>query len=111
MFDSTKPDFEAEIEFLATEDGGRRTPFGTGYRPNHRFGDRVEINDALHTYHREGPVAPGESVAASLSLLSAERVSGELHVGMQFTVQEGGRIVGRGVITRILNPVVQKGAR
>ena len=80
----------------------------SGYRPNHRFGDRQELNDALHTYDHDGWIQPGESVCAALSLLRADRLAGQLYVGMPFTVQEGGKIVGGGVITQILNPVVAR---
>lgn len=80
----------------------------SGYRPNHRFGERQELNDALHIYDRDGWVQPGETVEGSLSLLSAERLAGELYVEMPFTVHEGGRIVGGGVVTQILNPLVAR---
>jgi translation elongation factor EF-Tu-like GTPase len=107
MIDPTKPDLRAAVTLLSS-DSGRKSPVMSGYRPNHRFGDRREINDALHTYEKDGWVQLGESVGAALSLSSPERLAGKLYVGMPFTVQEGGKIVGGGVITQILNPIVAR---
>jgi translation elongation factor EF-Tu-like GTPase len=106
--DSTEPDFEAEIYALPTEDGGRRTPMQSGYRPNHNFGLPEELNDAQHEYPHGGKLAPGETGVALLRLLAPKRQHKRLFENMEFTVQEGGRIVGRGRITKVLKDELKR---
>ena len=100
------PDFEATVFAIATGDGGRKHPFVSGYRACHDLG-LGELNDAQHEYP-DGPVAPGSSGRALLWLLAPERQAGRLLVGLEFTVQEGRRHVGRGRITRILNADLER---
>jgi len=100
------PDIEAEIRFVTTEEGGRRTPAKSGYRPHHDFGvDGIQF-DAVHTFVDRERVFPGETVTAMLSFMGTgyqDYLAGRLHEGFEFTVQEGARIVGRGRITKVLN--------
>lgn len=103
-----EPDLEAEIQFLATAEGGRATPCRSGYRPNHNFGIPGILNDAQHEYLGREWVAPGETVMARLWFLAPEYQEGRLHEGFSFTVQEGGKIVGYGRITRVLNTTLQR---
>src|SRR5262245_49081994 len=105
----SEPDFEAHIRFLTAREGGRREPIHSGYRPNHDLG-LPWLSDARHEFIGREWVAPGEAVTARLFLLSPELAVGRLFVGMEFTVQEGPRVVGRGRITRVLNPQVARGA-
>jgi elongation factor Tu len=104
----TEPDFEAEIYALPTESGGRKSPMLSGYRPNHDFGLPGELNDAKHDYPETGKIAPGERGVARLWLLSPERQKGRLFEGMEFTVQEGNRVVGRGKIVKILKDELKR---
>jgi elongation factor Tu len=103
------PDIEAEISFLPTEQGGRRSPAISGYRPNHDFGHDGMLNDAAHEYIGCESVAPGQTAKASVWFLAPEYQEGHLYPGFKFTVQEGSRIVGQGVVTRVINPVLQRG--
>ena len=103
------PDLEARITYLATEQGGRRLPIFSGYRPNHDFGLPEELNDGMHEYPDRSSVLPGEDARALLWLLVPERNIGRLYVGMKFTVQEGSRIVGHGEVLAIFNPILQQG--
>jgi len=103
----TRPaDLEAQISFLGTQEGGRRRPVKSGYRPNHDFGLPGELNDAQHEYPQEW-VLPGTTTPALLWLLLPERQAGRLLPGFRFTVQEGGRVVGHGEITRVLNRALE----
>ena len=104
------PDIEAEISFLPTEQGGRRSPAQSGYRPNHNFGLPGTLNDAAHEYIGCECAAPGQIVKAHMWFLVPEYQRGRLYQGLSFTVQEGSRIVGNGVITKVLNPVLQHDA-
>lgn len=103
-------DLEATITFLTTEEGGRRGPAASGYRPNHDFGLPQELNDAQHEYLDRDWVHPGESVQALLWLLAPERQVGRLHPGFEFTVQEGARIIGHGRVVAVLNRELERGA-
>lgn len=104
----TEPDFEAEIYALPTENGGRKSPMLSGYRPNHYFGLPDELNDAQHDYPERGKIAPGEKGIALVRLLDPERQKGRLFEGMEFTVQEGNRVVGRGKIVKILKDELKR---
>jgi translation elongation factor EF-Tu-like GTPase len=98
-------DFIAKIRFLTTEEGGRLGPVKSGYRPDHNFGLRGEINGAQHDYGNEDIwVALGETVSARLSLVAPRYQRGRLYSGMGFTIQEGSKLVGRGSVVEILNP-------
>jgi len=95
------PDIEAEIRFLTPEEGGRHTtgPF--------RLPSAVLLRghdwDALQEYPDVEWVHPGETARTLLWFLSPDAHLGRVHVGMEFEVREGARVVGRGQITKILN--------
>ena len=102
-----EPDIEAEVKFLTTAEGGRHTPVRTGYRPNHDMGRTDETNDAMHEFAGMDVVPLGKSVLSRMRFLAPERQNGRLHVGMQFTIQEGSKIVGRGRILHVLNKAMK----
>ena len=101
-------DIEARIVFLTTEAGGRTTPVMSGYRPNHDFGIPGVLTDAQHEYTDKDVVCPGETVTARLWFVRPDFQAGRLLVGMSFAVQEGGRMVGNGTITRVGDPALVK---
>lgn len=101
------PDIEAEISFVLTEQGGRKLPAFSGYRPNHNFGIPGTLNDAVHEYINSEAVAPGQTVKANMWFLTPEFQHGRLYKGFTFTVQEGSRIVGKGVVTNVINPLLR----
>ena len=88
--------FEAEIYCLSKDEGGRHTPFFSGYRPQFYF----RTTDVTGTANLEGAemCMPGDNV----------RIKVELHKpiamddGVRFAIREGGRTVGSGVVTKIL---------
>ena len=100
---SPRPDFEAQIRFLSSADGGRSGPCRTGYFPNHDFGIPGILNDARHTFPDVEEVQPGDTVKSQLTLVDPAQQRGRLYKGFTFTVQEGRRIVGHGRITKVLN--------
>jgi len=104
------PDIEAEISFLPTEQGGRKSAAQSGYRPNHNFGLPGTLNDAAHEYIGCEAALPGQTVKANMWFLVPEYQQGRLYKGFAFTVQEGSRIVGNGVVTKVLNPLFQHAA-
>lgn len=95
-------DIEAEITFLTTEEGGKKQPVFSGYRPQffvegqdfvvvHEFFDVVE------------PVYPGQTAMAYLSFTYPEYLIKVLHVGKEFLIREGQKVVARGKVTKILD--------
>jgi translation elongation factor EF-Tu-like GTPase len=92
---------EATITFLRTEEGGRRTPASSGYRP--QFYYEGENWDAIHYYPGMDQVYPGDTVTVHLGFLSPEYHRGRIQQGTRFEIREGRRVVGRGVVTKLLN--------
>ena len=90
-------EFEAEVYILAKEEGGRHTPFFTGYRPQFyiRTTD-VTAEVALPTGVEM--VMPGDNTKMTLKLISPIA----LEEGLRFAVREGGKTVGAGVISKII---------
>jgi elongation factor Tu len=101
-------DLEARIAYLRTDEGGRRGPVASGYRPNHDFGLPGEWSGAMHEYPDDSWVQPGQSARALLWLFAPERHLGRLHPGFRFTVREGSRIVGHGEIVRVMHAALER---
>jgi elongation factor Tu len=88
--------FKAEVYVLAKEEGGRHTPFFTGYRPQFYFrttdvtGD-IKLPDGVEM------VMPGDNVNLDVALITPVA----LEEGLRFAIREGGRTVGAGVVTKV----------
>ena len=95
------PDVEAEITFIPTAEGGRKTPVYSDYRPQFYYEGRDW--DAVHEYPDVDTVLPGQTVRALLRFLSPDVLIDRIHLGMEFQIREGARVVGHGRITRILH--------
>ena len=95
------PDIEAEITFVPTELGGRKTPAFSGYRPQFYY-DGTDW-DAEQEYPDVESVLPGQTVRALLRFFRPEAHVGRVHVGLEFEVREGSRVVARGRVTKILH--------
>lgn len=96
---SLKPHRKGTAEFyaLASDEGGRKTPFSIGYQPQFFFGT-TDVTGRIVTVDGEtGQVEPGARRAISFELLKAVGVE----PGMRFAVREGGRTVGAGVVTAV----------
>ncbi len=94
-------DIEAEISYLRTEEGGRRKPAFSGYRPQFVYDGRHW--DAIHDYGDVERVYPGETAVVYLSFLSPHCHIGKLYPGKEFFIYEGAHMIARGTVTRILN--------
>jgi translation elongation factor EF-Tu-like GTPase len=95
-------DIEAEIYFLTTEEGGRRTPVSSGYRPQVYY-DGYDW-DAIQNYVGVvEPVQLGQTVTAHLSFLSPQYQVGKLYPGKEFLIREGSRVVGKGRVTKVVD--------
>ena len=85
---------DAELYILSKEEGGRHTPFGTGYSPQFFFGP-TDITGVLDV--GETLVMPGDRAKVAFRL----RAAVGLEPGMRFAIREGGRTVGAGVVTAV----------
>ena len=95
------PDIEAEITFVPTEQGGRKTPAFSGYRPQFYYDSHDW--DADQEYPDVESVLPGQTVRALLRFASPDAHVGRVQPGMEFEVREGARVVARGRVTKMLH--------
>ena len=89
-------EFDAEVYVLTKEEGGRHTPFFTGYRPQFYI-KTTDITGEVTLQKGVEMVMPGDSTKMSVKLI----VPVALEEGQRFAVREGGHTVGAGVITKI----------
>jgi elongation factor Tu len=89
--------FEGEVYVLKKDEGGRHTPFFSGYRPQFYIGT-LDVTGAVELPEGIEMVMPGDYVTMKIELI----VPVALEAGSRFAIREGGRTVGSGVITRVL---------
>ncbi len=89
--------FEAEVYVLTKEEGGRHTPFFTGYRPQFYF-RTTDVTGAAKLLGGAEMVMPGDNVTMEVELQAPIAMEEKL----RFAVREGGKTVGSGVVTKIL---------
>jgi elongation factor Tu len=96
---SVKPHtkFEAEVYVLGKEEGGRKTPFFTGYRPQFYF-RTTDVTGGVTLLGGAEMCMPGDNVKLSVELQKGIA----MNEGSRFAIREGGRTVGSGVVTKIL---------
>jgi len=90
-------DFEAEVYVLTKEEGGRHTPFFTGYRPQFYFRTTDVTGDIALPAGVE-MVMPGDNITMKVKLITPVA----LEEGLRFAIREGGRTVGAGVVTKVV---------
>ena len=89
--------FKAEAYILTKEEGGRHTPFFKGYRPQFYF-RTTDVTGVAQLPEGVEMVMPGDNVSLSIELISPIAMEKEL----RFAIREGGRTVGAGVVTEVL---------
>lgn len=98
-------DFIAQLEYRTSEEGGRKTPAFSNYRPQVQF---HHLNDfqtsGQQIFIDKEVVYPGESVEAEISLISYYGLIGNIDIGSTFNFLEGSRVIGTGTVTKFLNP-------
>jgi elongation factor Tu len=96
---SIKPhtSFEAQVYVLAKEEGGRHTPFFTGYKPQFYI-RTMDVTGSIELPSGMEMAMPGDSVRLKVKLIYPVALEEEL----RFAIREGGKTVGAGVITKIL---------
>jgi elongation factor Tu len=90
--------FRAEVYVLRKEEGGRHTPFVTGYRPQFYF-RTTDVTGEIRLPSGVEMVMPGDNVNMEVVLVSPVAIE----VGLRFAIREGGRTVGAGVVTEMLD--------
>jgi len=89
--------FEAEVYVLSKEEGGRHTPFFNGYRPQFYF-RTTDVTGTVSLPQGTEMVMPGDNVRMTVELITPIA----MEEGLRFAIREGGRTVGAGVVTKIL---------
>ncbi len=89
--------FEGEIYVLSKEEGGRHTPFFTNYRPQF-YVRTTDVTGSITLPEGVEMVMPGDNVKITVELISPVA----LELGTKFAIREGGRTVGAGVVSNII---------
>ena len=90
-------EFEAEVYVLSKEEGGRQTPFFSGYRPQFYF-RTTDVTGAVTLLGDAEMCMPGDNVKLKVELISPIA----MQENSRFAIREGGRTVGSGVVTKII---------
>jgi elongation factor Tu len=91
--------FEGQIYVLTKEEGGRHTPFFTGYKPQFYF-RTTDVTGSVALPEGIEMCMPGDNVKVTVELLPEMPIA--MDEGLRFAIREGGRTVGSGVVTKIL---------
>jgi elongation factor Tu len=89
--------FKGEVYVLTKEEGGRHTPFFTGYRPQFYF-RTTDVTGVAHLPEGVEMVMPGDNTQMSVELIMPIA----MEKGLRFAIREGGRTVGSGTVTEII---------
>ena len=90
--------FEAEVYVLTKEEGGRHSPFFTGYRPQFYF-RTTDVTGTVELLGGAEMCMPGDNIGMKVDLLNTKIAMEEQ---LRFAIREGGRTIGAGVVTKIL---------
>ncbi len=90
--------FKAEVYVLSKEEGGRHTPFVSGYRPQFFF-RTTDVTGTLNLPAGVEMVMPGDNITMEIELIEGKPVA--MEQGSKFAIREGGRTVGAGTITEV----------
>jgi len=89
--------FSAEVYVLKKEEGGRHTPFFNGYRPQFYF-RTTDVTGSIELPQGVEMVMPGDNITMTISLITPIAIE----QGLRFAIREGGRTVGSGVVSAII---------
>lgn len=89
--------FEGEIYVLSKDEGGRHTPFFDGYRPQF-YVRTTDVTGSIKLPDGVEMVMPGDNIKITVELITPIA----LELGTKFAIREGGRTVGAGVVTKII---------
>lgn len=89
--------FEAQVYILSKDEGGRHTPFFNNYRPQFYF-RTTDVTGVVHLPQDKEMVLPGDNVGMTVNLIQPIA----MEEGLRFAIREGGRTVGAGKVTKII---------
>ena len=89
--------FSAEVYILSKEEGGRHTPFFKGYRPQFYF-RTTDVTGAIELPADTEMVMPGDNISIDVELIAPIA----MEEGLRFAIREGGRTVGAGVVSKVI---------
>ncbi len=89
--------FEAEVYVLSKDEGGRHTPFFAGYRPQFYF-RTTDVTGSVELPEGVEMVMPGDNIQMNVTLIAPIA----MEEGLRFAVREGGRTVGAGVVSKVV---------
>jgi elongation factor Tu len=89
--------FSCEVYVLSKEEGGRHTPFFNGYRPQFYF-RTTDVTGSVELPSGTEMVMPGDNISMTVTLIAPIA----MEEGLRFAIREGGRTVGAGVVTKII---------
>jgi elongation factor Tu len=89
--------FAAEVYVLSKDEGGRHTPFFNGYRPQFYF-RTTDVTGSVDLPAGTEMVMPGDNVAITVSLIQPIA----MEQGLRFAIREGGKTVGAGVVSKVI---------
>jgi elongation factor Tu len=89
--------FEAEVYILSKEEGGRHTPFFNGYRPQFYF-RTTDVTGAVELPAGIEMIMPGDNIKMVITLIAPIA----MEEGVRFAIREGGKTVGAGVISKVV---------
>ena len=91
-------EFEAEVYVLSKEEGGRHTPFTNNYRPQFYF-RTTDVTGTIELSADKQMVMPGDNANFRVKLIAPIA----MQEGLKFSIREGGKTVGAGVVTKVVN--------
>ena len=89
--------FKSEVYILTKEEGGRHTPFFNGYRPQFYF-RTTDVTGVIDLPEGTEMVMPGDNITMTIELITPIA----MEKGLRFAIREGGRTVGSGVVTKVI---------
>ncbi len=98
------PDFIAQVRYLSTEEGGRRTPARSGYRPHFKLPYKEWLTSCNQEFLDKEIVNPGDTVFAEMKILWIEAFEHCLAPGDSFSLGEGHKVVAQGTVNQVMNP-------
>lgn len=104
-FQLARPELQADIYYLTEQEGGRKKPVASGYRGQFHYDGKDY--DAAQQFLEKDWCHLGESVQVLIQTASPQIHAGQFYEGKAFEIREGAKVVGKGVVTKVLQPTFQ----
>ncbi|RZK73448.1 MAG: hypothetical protein EOO85_17335 [Pedobacter sp.] len=96
-------DFIAILSYKSIDQGGRKSPARSGYRPTLKFPFSEMQTSGQQTFKDRVFVMPGETIEAAIKIIAVDHFASCLYEGLTFEFMEGERVIGTGIIKQIVN--------